>query len=212
MRWNKLGRFRAALAAAFLLLCALLLSPADPERQLSVYTPQKTYSVEVQDRQGQLYINVTDLLGPLGAVDIHRDGKEWKLRFNGVDGAFSEGSDSARLRGKPVDLGGKALVETNHVLVPMAASFAIISAILKVPVELHSSGRRLFIDNTTTRFTAELKKSDKSSLLLNSGRPVNPTRIQEGGKSRWAVKGEPVVSDITNQPWDDKTIHSLGFS
>jgi len=212
MRWNKPGKFRAALAAVFPLLCALLLSPADPERQLSVYTPQKTYAVEVQDRQGQLYINITDLLGPLGAVDIHRDGKDWKLRFNGVDGAFSEGSDSARLRGKSVDLGGKTLVETNHVLVPMGASFAIISALLKAPVELHQSGRRLFIENTTTRFTAELKKSDKSSLLLNFDHPVNPAIIQEDGKIRLTFKREPVVSNITNQPWDDKTIHSISFS
>jgi N-acetylmuramoyl-L-alanine amidase len=211
MPWNKSAKLHAACGAALLLFCALIVSVADRDRQLTVYTPQKTYSVRVQERPG-LYINLVDLLEPLGTAAVQAGKKNWKLHFNRVDGIFVDGSDVAMLRGRTVDLHGKVLVENNRVLVPLGASFTILSALLMAPVELHPNGRRLFIDHAETRFTAELKKGDKSSLLLNFDHVVQPAIVQEENKVRLTFKSEPVVSDIVNQPWDDKTIHSLGFS
>src|SRR5205807_10011800 len=62
------------------------------------------------------------------------------------------------------------------------------------------------------RFTSELKKAERSSLVLNFSQPVNPSIHQEGNKSRLVFKREPLISDLSNQPFDDKTIRSLNFS
>ena len=66
MRWSK--RRASQLIAFVLISCALLLSVADPAKQFTVYTSQTTYSMEVAERQGQMYIGLMDLLGPLGAT------------------------------------------------------------------------------------------------------------------------------------------------
>lgn len=213
MRWTK-SRTRQALVGAGLLFLSgsLLLCIADRQLQLMVYAPQKSYSVEVQDRDGRLYINVIDLLSPLGNTNVQSKNKEWKLTFNGADAVFNQGSENAKVRGKSVRLGGKTLIDNDKVLIPLAASFPVVSALLKVQVELHPDARRLFIDNTVTRFTAELKKSDRPLLLLNFDHPVSPVVSQEEGKVKLTFKREPVISDISTQPWEDKNIQSLAFT
>src|SRR5579872_94430 len=207
MRWS-----RAFLAAGMTFSCTLLLCISGPERQLAVYTPQKSYSVEAQDRDGETYIGLMDLVEPLGTIGMRQDGKEWKLRFNGAEARFTQGQSTVKIGGKSVDLGSKVLVYSKRVLVPLRGSFALLNALLKVPVEVHPGGRRIFIDNAATRFMAELKKGDRSSLLLNFDRPVNPTVTREDNKIQLTFRREPLISDLTSQPWDDKTIHSLNFS
>jgi len=209
---TKSRALRAGLGAFLLVLCTLLVCLGDLERQVSVYAPQKNYQVEVQERQGQLYFSLLDLLQPLGSASIHANGNEWKLQFNNADAVFTEGSDKAKVRGRTIDLGGKTLSENGRVLVPLNASFALLSALLKTPVEVHPSARRIFIDNAGTRFTAELKKGERSSLLLSFDHPVSPQVTHDGNIVRLTFKREPVLSDITNQPLDDKSIHSLSFS
>jgi N-acetylmuramoyl-L-alanine amidase len=210
MPWS--SRSQAIVAAVLLLSCALLLCVAEQDKQLTVYAPQKTYDVEVQDRDGQLYLNLSDLLVPLGSVAVRTSGKEARLQFNEVESWISDGQDKLKIKGKQVDLGGYALVENDRVLVPLGASFPILSALLNKLVEFHPSGRRIFLDGAGTRFTAELKKSDKSILLLTFNQPVSPAVEQDEDRLKLTFKREPVVSDITNQPFDDKTIHSLSFS
>src|SRR5215472_11386688 len=212
MRWIRARTLLGFLGAALLLSCTLLLCVVDLERQLTVYTPQKTYAIEVQERQGHLYISLMDLLEPLGTANLHPNGKDWKLNFNNVDAFFRDGSDEAKVRGKSINLGSKVLAENSRLLVPLGASFSLLNALLRVPVELHPEARRLFLDNAATRFTAELKKSERPSLLLSFDHPVSPAIAQEENKIRLTFKREPVVSDITNQPWDDKSIQSLSFS
>ena len=212
MRWIHARRIQATLGAGLLLFCTLLLCVADPERQLTVYTPQRTYSVAVQDRQGQLYVSLLDLVQPLGSASLNAKGEEWKLRFDNNDAVFTVGSDRAKIRGKQIDLNGQATAENNQLMVPLSSSFPILSALLKKPVELHLAARRLFIDDAATHFTAELKKTEKSSLLLNFDHPVSPTVTQEENKIKLTFKREPLVSDLIHQPWDDKTIHSMSFS
>jgi len=212
MRWIHGRRIQATLGAGLLLFCTLLLCVADPERQLTVYTPQRTYSVAVQDRQGQLYVSLLDLVQPLGSASLNAKGEEWKLRFDNNDAVFTVGSDRAKIRGKQIDLNGQATAENNQLMVPLSSSFPILSALLKKPVELHLAARRLFIDDAATHFTAELKKTEKSALLLNFDHPVSPTVTREENKIKLTFKREPLVSDLIHQPWDDKTIHSMSFS
>ena len=213
MRWTRSRTRQALLGAGLLLLSgSLLLCIADRQLQLMVYAPQRSYSVEVQDRDGRLYVNVIDLLSPLGNTNVQSKNREWKLTLNGSDAVFNQGSESAKIRGKSVSLGGKTLIENEKVLIPLGASFSVVSALLKVQVELHPDGRRLFVDNTVTHFTAELQKSDRPLLLLNFDHPVSPVVSQDEGKVRLTFKREPVISDIRTQPWEDKNIQSLVFS
>ncbi len=210
MPWSK--KLAGLLTAFVLVSCALLLSGADPARQFTIYTSQSAYSIEVLERQGQPYISLMDLLGPVGVTGIRPNGNNWTLQLNKVEAHFTEGKDTARIRGSTVDLSGGVLVENGRVLVPMNSSFAILSSLLHKNVDFHPSGRRIFVDNAATRFTTELKKSDRSSLVLNFSQPVNPSIHQEGNKSRLVFKREPLLSDLISQPFDDKTIRSLSFS
>ncbi len=210
MRWSKAAT--AILATFVLISCALLLLMADPAKQLTVYTPQTSYSMEVLERQGQMYISLLDLLGPLGITIAPPRGNTWTVELNKVEARFTEGKDTARIRGSTVDLGGIVLAENNRILVPLNSSFSILSSLLHKNVDFHPTGRRIFIDNAGIRFTSELKKAERSSLVLLFSQPVNPSVHQEGNKSRLVFKREPLLSDLVNQPFDDKTIRSLNFS
>ena len=210
MRWSK--NLESLLTAFVLISCAFLLSVADPAKQFTVYTPQSTYSIEVIERQGQSYIGLMDLLEPLGATIARAAGNNWTLQLNKVEARFTEGNDTAKIRGSTVDLSGGVLVENSRVLVPLNASFSILSSLLHKNVDFHPAGRRIFIDNAGIRLTTELKKGDRSSLVLNFSQPVNPSIHQEGNKSRLVFKREPLISDLVNQPFEGKTIRALNFS
>src|SRR5437016_3483678 len=125
MRWSK--KAGSILIALFLVLvsCTLLLSVADPAKQFTIYTPQATYSIEVMERQGQPYISLMDLLGPLGTTNVRASGNNWTLQLNKVEARFTEGKDKAKIRGAAVDLSGPVLAEHSHILVPFNASFSI---------------------------------------------------------------------------------------
>jgi N-acetylmuramoyl-L-alanine amidase len=129
-----------------------------------------------------------------------------------VEVRFTEGKDTARINDTSVDLGSSILVENSRVLVPLNASFSLLSGILHKNVDFHPAGRRVFVDNAGIHFTSELKKAEKSSLVLSFSQPVNPSIFQEGNKSRLVFKREPLISDLANQPFDDKAIRSLSFS
>src|SRR5579862_7750193 len=54
---------------------------AQPSDQLTVYSPQTTYSAAMLDIQGHPYVGLIELLEPLGSVEGRVDGKKYKLRF-----------------------------------------------------------------------------------------------------------------------------------
>src|ERR1700694_5209531 len=178
MRWNK--KRESILTTILLIGCMLLLSVAEPAKQFTVYTPQTTYFIEVVERQGQPYIGLMELLEPLGAANLRSSGDNWTLQLDKVEARFSEGKDTAKVQGKTVDLSGGVLVENKRLLVPLNASFSILSSLLHKTIDFHLASRRVFIDNAGTRFTTELKKADRSSLVLNFSQPVNPSIHQEG--------------------------------
>jgi N-acetylmuramoyl-L-alanine amidase len=210
MRWSRRHPFPVTLL--LLLCCSLLASVADPAKQLTVYTPQISYSVDVLERDGQLYVDPAALVQPLGTSALRNDGREWKLQLNGAEARFTEGKDKARVRGDSIDLGGNVRVEDRRLLMPLKSSFAILGALLHKPVIFRPEARRIFLDNAATRFTAELRKSDKSALALNFNQSVHPQVLQEEGSVKLLFKREPLVSDITSQPFDDKLIHAVTFS
>jgi N-acetylmuramoyl-L-alanine amidase len=218
MRWNK-PRFGLG---AIALSCAIAISGVAPEQQLTVYTPQTSYSVPVVDRGGNAYIAVADLLSPLGVQPPRLKNKEWRIEFNKIDVRLAEGRDKATIRGQQADLGGKVLVESGRVLVPLDASLPLLTRLLNTAVSFHRPARRIFVGNTLTRFTAEFKNGDTPSLILSFTQSV--TRLdmnhdEEQGalfthtnRTTLVFRKDPVVSDVTKQQFGDGPIQSLTFA
>src|ERR1700757_867930 len=127
MRWIKFI-FLAALIVG--LCCFISSSSAAPERQLSVYTTQTSYSLPVLDRGGQPYISLADLFSPLGAMPTHAKGKEWRLAINNSEARFTEGKEKVSIHGDQVSLGGKVFIEERRVLVPMSAALPLLGRLL----------------------------------------------------------------------------------
>src|SRR4051812_7001505 len=178
MRWSKTGAGLAVLAAVAL-CCALGVSGAGPEQQLTVYTTQTTYSLPVLDRGGKPYISATDLLSPLGASQPTTKGKDWKISLNKVDVRFTQGKDKSTINKQIIDLGGNVLVENGHLLMPMNALLPLLGQLLNTTIDFHQPAKRVFIGNTFTRFTADFKNGDQPSLILNFSQPVKANKNHE---------------------------------
>ena len=208
--------------AVVALCCALGISADTAEHQLTVYTAQSSYSLPVLDRGGNAYLNVADLLSPLGASQPHVKGKEWRLELNKAELRLTEGKEKAVIRGHQADLGGKVLVENGRVLVPMDAAFSLLSQLLKTAVDYHQPARRIFVGNVFTRFHAELKNDDQPSLVLTFSQPLkrlDANHEEDRGvlfthtnRTTLTFSRDPLVSDVNKQQFGDGPIQSLTFS
>jgi N-acetylmuramoyl-L-alanine amidase len=219
MRWTKTGAALAALAIVAL-CCALGVSAAGTEQQLTVYTAQTSYSLPVLDRGGKPYISVTDLLSPLGASQPATKGKDWRISLNKADLRLTEGKDKATINKQPVALGGKVLVENGRFVVPMDAVLPLLGRLLNTTIDFHQPARRVFIGNAFTRFTTEFKNGDQPSLVLNFSQPVKANRNHEEKRgvlthtdtTTLSFTKDPVVSELKTQQYGDGAIQSLSFS
>jgi N-acetylmuramoyl-L-alanine amidase len=216
MRWSRTGVALAVIA----LCCAFAVSVAAPEQQLTVYTAQSSYSLPVLDRVGKPYVYVTDLLSPLGATKPTLKGKEWRLELNKAETRLTSGKDKATIRGKPIDLGGKVLVENGRAMVPLDALLPLLGRLMNTTVNFHQPAMRVFIGNIFTHFTAEFKNGDQPSLVFNFSQPVKPDANHEDqngvqthtDKTTLLFNKDPLVSDLKTQQYGDGAIQSLSFS
>jgi N-acetylmuramoyl-L-alanine amidase len=207
--------------AVVALCCALAVSVAAPDQQLTVYTAQTSYSLPVLERGGKAYIALTDLLSPLGAPPPVGKGKEWRFTLNKTEFRLTEGKEKATIHNEqPIDVGGKVLAENGHAMVPMDAALALLGRLLHTTIDFHQPARRLFVGNTFTRFTAEYKNGDQPSLVLNFSQPVkaNGNHDEKAGiltktnTTTLVFPKDPVVSDLKTQQYGDGAIQSLSFS
>jgi N-acetylmuramoyl-L-alanine amidase len=218
MRWSKSGAGLAVVA----LCCALVVSAAGPEQQLTVYTAQTTYSLPVVDRGGKSYISITDLLSPLGASQPIARGKDWRTTLNKMDLRLTDGKDKGTINKQIINLGGKALLENGRFMVPIDAVLSLLGRLLSTTIDFHQPARRLFIGNAFTRFTAEFKNGDQPSLVLNFSQPVTRLDINHGedrgalfthtDKTTLMFRKDPLVSDLKTQQFGGGAIQSLDFS
>lgn len=216
MRWSKPGAVLAVVA----LCCALGVSGASPEQQLTVYTTQTTYSLPVLDRGGKAYVSVTDLLSPLGSSHPITKGKDWRISFNKMDLRLTEGKDKGTINKQTIDLGGNVLVENGHCMMPLDAMLPLLGRLLNATIDYHQPARRVFIGNAFTRFTTEYKNGDQPSLVLNFSQPVkaNENHVEKRGilthtdATTLTFTKEPVISELKTQQYGDGAIQSLSFS
>jgi len=177
------------------LLSAILLSGAAPEKHLSVYSVAANYSLPLVQREGRDYVGLLELLEPLGNVSAKTEGSRWRLRYNSrVEGNFQIGKTHARLQDRDADLGGRFLLENRRGLVPVSSLASLLPRFLGGPVTLHEESDRLFIGSVATHFTASLSSNNPPRLVLHFSAPVNPTVATEPGALRMTFSREPVVA------------------
>jgi N-acetylmuramoyl-L-alanine amidase len=181
-------------AFALVLLSALLLSGAAPEKHLSIYSVAANYSLPIVQREGRDYVGLLEVLEPLGKVSAKSDGSRWRLRYNNVEGNFQSGRNHAQIQGRDTDLGSKFLLENMRGLVPVASLSSLLPRFLGGPVTLHEESARLFIGSVATHFTAALSGDNPPRLILHFSAPVNPSVATEPGALRMMFSREPLVA------------------
>jgi len=234
MRWTKSkrrGDFRSAgvppavLSASrgptvgtpiigLILISALVLFGAAPDKYLAVYSVAANYSLPLVQREGRAYVGLLEVLEPLGKVSAKADGPRWRLRYNNsVEGDFQVGKTHARVQGRDADLAGKFLVENNRGLVPVGSLGSLLPRILGGPVTLHEESARLFIGSVATHFTASLSADNPPRLVFHFTGPVNPTVATEPGALRMTFSREPLVAPASpTLTFGNKAIPSAIYS
>jgi N-acetylmuramoyl-L-alanine amidase len=196
-----------------ILVSAILLSGAAPEKHLSVYSLAANYSVSIIERDGRDYAGLLDVLEPLGSVTARADGPRWRLRYNNVEGDFQVGKNRARVQGREADLGAKFLFYNDRGLVPVASLGSLLPRLLGGPVTLHEESGRLFIGGVGTHFTASLAGQNPQHLVFNFTAPVNPTIATEAGTLRMTFTREPLVGPASpTLTFGNKAIPSASYS
>ena len=196
-----------------ILLSAMILSGAGPEKRLSVYSVAANYSLPIVQREGRDYVGVLEVLEPLGKVSARTDGTHWHLKYYREEDDFQVGKTRARIQGRDLELPAKFLVENNRGLVSVSSLSTLLPKILGGPVTLHEDSGRLFIGSVATHFTASLAGDNPPRLVFNFTAPVNPTVATEPGTLRMTFAREPVVSPASPVlTFGSKAIPSANFS
>ncbi len=197
-------RFLLALILPALVLAGLIARyatvHAQSSDQLTVYSPQTSYSVPLLDVNGQQYAGLVELLEPLGSIDAKPDGKKYKFRFTSPgarqsESQFNDGKDKAKVRGENYKLPANFVLQNGRGYIPLSSVPEVVTRILAQPVQLHPTARRLFIGDVPLRFTLELDKSNPPKLIASFASPVNPSIATEPGRVRFTFRREPVVSN-----------------
>lgn len=221
MRWTESKRrerphalgARGLAACSLILLLAILLSGAGPEKHLAVYSVAANYSLPIVQREGREYVGLLEVLEPLGKVNAKSDGARWRLRYNNVEGDFQVGKSHARVQGRDADLAGKFFAENNRGLVPLVSLGSLLPRFLGGPVSLHEQAGRLFIGSVATHFTASLSSDNPPKLVFNFTAPVNPTVATEPGSLRMTFAREPLVGPASpTLTFGSKVITSANYA
>ena len=196
-----------------LLFALVLLVAAGPEeRHLSIYSNAANYSLAVQSRQGVDYVGLLEVLEPLGTVSAKTNGHRWKIRFNKVEGEFTDGKLQAKTGATTLDLPASFVLENDRGLVPLSSLTILLPRFLGGPVTFHAAARRLFVGNVAVHFTAQISKTNPPTLVINFTSAVNPTITTEPGRLAMKFTREGLVGPATPTiTFDSKAIPSATF-
>jgi N-acetylmuramoyl-L-alanine amidase len=204
MRWS-----RFACLALVLLPAALR---AD-EKRITVYTSQTSYTLPVQERSGQDFVGLLEILEPLGSVSATTQDRTWRLRFNGHNSEFTDGATTAHTPENDINMPVPFRLENGRGFVSLSALPTVLSSVLGTKkVIFREAARRLFLGNVILRYSTDFNRSP-SRLLLNFTAAVSPRIATEPGRLRMTFLHEPLVpaSNLT-QTFDDRAISSVSYS
>jgi N-acetylmuramoyl-L-alanine amidase len=176
------------------LLAAILLLAATPEKRLSVYSTAANYSLPIVQRDRRDYVGLLEVLDPLGKVSAKSDGQRWRLRYNRVEGEFNSSRMRVRIQGRDVDLPARFILENGRGLVSLSSLASLLPRFLGGPVTVHEDSGRLFIGSIATHFTASLAADNPPKLVFHFTTAVNPTISTEPGALHMTFSREPLVA------------------
>src|SRR5712691_3816696 len=221
MRWNRpvsgVGPGQSRLVIVTVIVVAVMIPVllsvgAGDQKRISIYSGSANYTLNVQDRDGKEYVDLLEILQPLGATSIRSDRSSWRLRFGNAESEFIPEKARARIRGSDFDLPGKFKLENGRGLVPLASLSTLLPQFLGAPVAFRESSRRLFIGNVSVHFVAQVNRANPPSLVMNFSSPVNPMIATEPGKLRMVFTHEPLVPPGSQSlTFDSPTIPSATF-
>ena len=191
---------------------------APEQNQITVYSPQTSYSVPLLDVKGQPYIGLVELLEPLGSVDARPDGKKYKLRFTPPGGRpeemqFTDGKDKAKVRGRSYKLPQPSRCRTAAAMSRWPQS--------RICWKNFSGPRPRSTRRGDACLSAPLRNTspwnytqgNPSRLLVGFASAVNPTIATEPGRVRLTFRREPVAaSGPDNVTYNDPLITGASFS
>lgn len=214
MRWNKETSWQRQLPfagiAVAVCLCFLLAHSAE-EKQLTVIAPGTSFPVPIQEREGKDYVDLGSVLDPLGAA-ASADGENFKLHYGRSDAHFRSGQANIKVGSTHVQLTGKFLLENGRGLVPLASLVDLLQRLIGGHTEYHEASRRLFVNGSGTRFSAELKKGAPSTLAFSFTATVNPRISSEGGKLRLSFGHDPIMMTPQSWKYDDPLLTVAHYS
>src|SRR5438477_3242622 len=202
MRWNRpasgVGPGQSRLVIVTVIVVAVMIPVllsvgAGDQKRISIYSGSANYTLNVQERDGKEYVDLLEILQPLGATSIRSDRSSWRLRFGNAESEFIPEKARARIRGSDFDLPGKFKLENGRGLVPLASLSTLLPQFLGAPVAFRESSRRLFIGNVSVHFVAQVNRANPPSLVMEFSSPVNPMIATEPGKLRMVFTHEPLV-------------------
>ena len=187
---------RATVALAIILLALLWtgrVRSAD-EKRLTIYSPGKTTSLSVLERNGTEYVDLLAVLDPLGKLDVKQDGRKWKLRVNGQESQFQEGKSKAKVRGHDYVLSRDFIAENGRALVPLASLAPLLQAMLREAVRYHPAGGRMFLGNAMNPYSTQIVPANPARVVFNFAAPVSPNIANEPGRMRIVFQRDPVIA------------------
>ncbi len=205
---------RRLAALALILVSALSLVSAAPEKHLSVYSVAANYSLPLVQNDGRDYVGLLELLEPLGRGQRQvRRFRTGACATTTSESNFQAGKTRAQVLGRDADLGAKFLLENNRGLVPVASLSSLLPRFLGGPVTLREESDRLFIGSVATHFTASLSGDNPPRLVLHFSAPVNPSIATEPGALRMTFSREPLVPPASpTLTFGSKAISSATYS
>src|SRR5260370_31298840 len=182
MRWNKEAllqrQFRITGIAVAVSLCFLVARPAE-DKQLTIITPQSSFSVLLQEREGKEYVDLQNILDQLGHTSATIEGDNFNLRYDRLEAHFKSGQTSGKVGNTSVQLAGKFLLENDHGLVPFASLVELLPHFTGGPAEYHEISRRLFVNGGGDQCFPQLKKRKPSTPALSFQASPQPPRTPQ---------------------------------
>ena len=103
-------------------VCVLTLAiSAQEEKRLTFYAAGKSFSVPVHERNNRDYVDLLEVLRPLGGTGEQQEHNKFRARIGGREAEFQRGKNKANIGGKNVDLTAPVFLERNTALVPVRA-------------------------------------------------------------------------------------------
>lgn len=209
MTWSR--RVWIVLAIAAALWLAMVAGSAE-DKQLTIYAPQATFTLHVTDREGREYVDLFGALAPLSKTRLKMESDTARISGGNADSLFVQGESTARVGDKRVKFPGKIVIADGRLYIPVIALPALLQEIVGLRSELHESGRRLFVENTQTRFSIELKKAEETEVVLTFPMRVSPNISQEGNNVRLLFRREPIVMAADGVNFSDPHLNNLHFA